>query len=71
MRAKLPLLILLPWLTGCAAAGTCSLIALKAYSPAFEALVLAEIEAGQAPALAQFAADHVALRDQVRACQGE
>jgi len=57
--------------SGCASAGDCDLLSLKAYSPGFNMEL--SVEAAAAPegaAWPQAIADYVKLRDDVKACRG-
>ncbi len=68
-RRTLPLIGLV-WLTGCATAGGCELLPLKAYTPAFNERLVGEVQAASADAVwPQAVIDYVALRDAVRACK--
>ena len=59
------------WLSGCAAAGSCELVALKSYDRATEQMLLTELDAAPSSATwPNLLADYVALRDEVRACKG-
>jgi len=58
-------------LSGCAAAGTCELIALKIYDPTLEQRLLSELDAAPTDAAwPRLVTDYVALRDEVKACKG-
>ena len=70
LRAALPLLGPI-WISGCVPAGDCSVLPLRAYSPAFNAALAAEVEAAPDAAVWPRAVqDYAGLRDAVRACQG-
>ena len=58
-------------LSGCAAAGTCELLALKTYDPIVEARLLQELDIAPGDAAwPGLIADYVTLRDEVKACKG-
>lgn len=66
------LVLVTSWLSGCATAGSCSLLLLREYNAPFTAKLLGELEAAPTGAAwPVFAADSVALRDAVRACRGD
>lgn len=68
-------MLLLPgaiFLSGCAMAGGCNLLALQTYSPEFNWKVARELEAADIDAAWPLAIrDYVRLRDDVKACSGE
>jgi len=60
------------WLSGCAATGSCELLALKFYDRPTEQRLLSELEAAPTNATwPDVIADYVTLRDEVRACKGD
>ncbi|MCW3477381.1 hypothetical protein [Limobrevibacterium gyesilva] len=70
---SLPLLaILLPWLTGCAVAGSCDSLVLRDYPPADRQRLADELAAAPSSAVwPRVVVDAAGLRDQVRACQAK
>lgn len=71
-KLKPAALILMPvWLTSCAGAGSCELLALRDYDAAFTSKFVEQL-ANLAPdsELSAFVVDARALRQAVRACKG-